>query len=306
MRLASGAWRLLRETFRDWVADDVPQHGAALAFYAAFSLAPLLVIALSVAAMFFGEDAARGEVERQMHSLIGEQGSRAIQDMIINARRPVTGTWATVLSVGLLVFGASGVFGQLQSSLNAIWKVHSPQSRGWVRLIRDRFLSFAMVLCIAFLLLVSLVISAVMASLGTWVERMPDRWEGWFTGTSHFAISFFVITLLFAAIFKILPDARIRWRDVWLGAAVTSMLFTVGKMLIGWYLGYSSFASSYGLAGSFVVLLFWVYYSSQILYLGAEVTQVYAKLVGSPIVRRAAESSAKVSPPAGQAPPRAD
>lgn len=277
MRWLRAIGSFLKETLYDAGVDNVPQHGAALAFYAAFSIAPLLVIALRVAAVFFGEEAARGEIENQIQSLVGEEGGHAVQQIVASAQQPTTGLVATILSVVILLFGASGVFGQLQSSLNAIWKVPPRQTKWVLGLIKDRFLAFSMVLCIAFLLLVSLVISAVLASLNTLFEKMPDRLESWTTSNLHLAVSFFVIALLFALIFKILPDARIRWRDVWLGAMVTSALFTLGKMLIGWYLGRSSIASSYGLAGSFMVLLAWIYYSSQILYLGAEITHVYAK-----------------------------
>jgi membrane protein len=271
----AGGWALLKQTYKEWNADDVPQMGAALAFYAAFSIAPLLVIALQVAAVFFGEDAARGEIERQMRVMMGPQGARAVQDMLVNANQPARGTTATAISLGVLLFAASGVFSQLQSSLNTIWKVKSNE-RSWLELIQGRFLSFAMVLVIAFLLLVSLVVSAVIDAA---MDRMPEAFDR-MTRFAHQGVSWFVVMLLFAMCFKILPDVTVRWRDVWLGAAFTSVLFNLGRFGIGWYLGRSTMASSYGLAGSFMVLLFWVFYSAQIFFLGAEMTQVYTKQRG--------------------------
>jgi membrane protein len=277
------SWAILKQTFAEWTEDKVPQLGAALAFYTALSIAPLLVISLAVAGMVFGKDAARGEIQQQLGSLVGSEGGKAIQQMIANADKPAEGTVATVLSVIILISGASGVFGQLQQSLNTIWEVQPKPGRGLIGMIRDRFFSAAMVFGVAFLLLVSLLLSAALTSLATVLKALPDSLY-WLTETIHFAISFGVITLLFAMMYKYLPDVKIAWRDVWLGAVITAALFTLGKFAIGLYLGHSSMASSYGVAGSFVVLLVWVYYSSQILFLGAEFTQVYANRYGSRIV----------------------
>ena len=277
------SWPMLKQTFAEWTEDKVPQLGAALAFYTALSISPLLVISLAVAAMVFGADAARGEIQQQLGSLVGEEGGKAIQQMIANANKPAEGTVATLLSVIILISGASGVFGQLQQSLNTIWEVEAKPGRGFIGMIRDRFLSAAMVFGVAFLLLVSLLLSAALTSLATVLNDLPDSLY-WLTETMHFAISFAVITLLFAMMYKYLPDVKIAWRDVWLGAAVTAGLFTLGKFAIGLYLGHSSMASSYGVAGSFVVLLVRVYYSSQILFFGAELTKVYANRYGSRIV----------------------
>jgi membrane protein len=281
--IVGNGWSLIKQTLAEWNEDKVPQLGAALAFYTALSIAPLLVISLAIAAMIFGEDAARGEIQNQMQSMVGDEGAKAIEEMIASANKPTTGTVATVLSVITLLFGASGVFGQLQQSLNTIWEVQPKPGRGVIGMIRDRFLSFAMVFGIIFLLLVSLIISAVMASLATVMDRMPDSLH-WLSQAVHVGVSFAVITLLFAMMFKYLPDVKIAWTDVWLGAAITAALFTIGKFAIGLYLGHSSMASSYGVAGSFVVLLVWVYYSAQILFLGAEFTQVYANQFGSRII----------------------
>jgi membrane protein len=276
-------WPLFGKTINEWLEDNVPSLGAALAYYTALSIAPLLVIALAIAALFLGEEAAHGGVMQQMKSLIGEQGAKAIEDMIASANKPSSGILATVLSVVVLLFGASGVFGQLQHSLNTIWEVEPKPGRGLWGMIRDRFLSLAMVLGIAFLLLVSLVLDAALSALtkllGPVSQSLP-----WLAEAIHLGVSFIVIALLFAMLFKFLPDAKIAWRDVWLGSLLTAALFIVGKFAIGLYLGHSGMASSYGVAGSFVVLLVWVYYSAQILFFGAEFTQVYSNLYGSRIV----------------------
>jgi membrane protein len=277
------SWQLLKQTVSEWMEDKAPQLGAALAFYTALSIAPLLVIALAVAALVFDEEAARGQIVREMQSMVGAQGAEAIEEMIASASKPTEGIIATLLSVVILLFGASGVFGELQQSLNTIWEVKPKPGRGIWGIIRDRFLSVAMVFGIAFLLLVSLLLDAALSSLTTMIGRLPESYE-WFSEAIHLGVSFVVITLLFGMIFKYLPDVKIGWRDVLLGAIITAILFTVGKFAIGLYLGHSSMASSYGVAGSFVVLLVWVYYSAQILFFGAELTQVYANQYGSRIV----------------------
>jgi membrane protein len=242
-----------------------------------------LVISLGIAALVFGEEAARGGVQDQMQFLVGDQGAKAIEQMISSANDTGKGVVATGLSLIILLVGASGVFGQLQQSLNAIWKVQPKAGRGIVGIIRDRFLSVVMVLGSAFLLLVSLLLSAALSSLERATTSLPQSMV-WISQLLHVGVSFVVITLLFAMMFKYLPDAKIAWQDVWLGATITAVLFTVGKYAIGLYLGHSSMASSYGVAGSFVVLLVWVYYSAQILFLGAEFTQVHAKERGRRII----------------------
>lgn len=274
---------LLKETFKEWQEDKASRLAAALAYYTAFSIAPLLIIAIAIAAVVFGEEAARGGIEDQLRGLIGQQGAQAVEEMIKNSSKPAEGTIATIISVVFLLFGASGVFGQLQDSLNTIWEVAPKPGRGVMGFIKDRFLSFTMVLSIGFLLLVSLVLSAVLAGLNNVLGgMMPGLSFLW--GLLNFLISFGVITLLFALIYRVLPDAKIAWGDVWFGAIITALLFTIGKSLIGLYLGNSSVGSTYGAAGSFVVLLLWVNYSAQILFFGAEFTQVYANKYGSRIV----------------------
>ena len=276
-------WQLLKQTFTEWSEDKAPQLGASLAFYSALSIAPLLVIALAVAGLFLGESAARGQIVHELQSLVGPDGGKAIEDMLQSANKPTTGIVATILSVVTLLFGASGVFGQLQDSLNTIWEVKPKSGRGIWGYVRDRFLSFAMVMGVAFLLLVSLLISATLASLGLVAEHLPESIQ-WIAQVINMVVSFLVITALFAMMFKLLPDVKMAWNDVWLGAVVTAALFTAGKFAIGLYLGHSSMASSYGVAGSFVVLLVWTYYSAQILFFGAELTQVHANKYGSRIV----------------------
>jgi membrane protein len=278
-------WGLLKNTFSEWNEDKAPRLAAALAYYALFAIAPLLIIAIAIAAWAFNQEqaAVRGQILGQIQGLVGEQGGKAIQDMLAGAAsKPATGLFATVAGLVTLVFGAIGVFGQLQDALNTIWEVAPKPGRSWMDMIKDRLAPFTMVLGIAFLLLVSLVVSAVLAAVSTFLGGMlPDL--AIVGQVISFVVSFGVITLLFAMIYKLLPDVKIAWSDVWIGAAVTALLFTIGRLLIGLYLGRSSTASTYGAAGSLVIVLIWVYYSAQILFLGAEFTQVYAKAYGSKI-----------------------
>ncbi|MBD2005350.1 MULTISPECIES: YihY/virulence factor BrkB family protein [Cyanophyceae] len=273
---------LLKETFTEWQEDKASRLAAALAYYTVFSLAPLVIIAIAIAALVFGQEAAQGGIEEQLRGLLGSQGAEAVEEMIANSRKAEQGTIATLISVGLLMFGASGVFGQLQDSLNTIWEVAPKPGRGIIGFIKDRFLSFSMVLGIGFLLLVSLILSAGLSAVGNYFGHLMPGLP--FLQVLNFLLSFGVVTVLFAFIFRILPDAKIAWGDVWIGAAITSLLFTIGKYLLGLYLGNGSVGSTYGAAGSFVVLLLWVNYSAQILFFGAEFTQVYANKYGSRIL----------------------
>ena len=269
-------WKLIKQTIAEWSADKALTFAAALAYYTVFSIAPLLIIAVAVAGFAFGEDAVRGDVYRQLQGLVGASGAKVIEDMMISARKPGSGIPATIFGVAVLILGASGVFTQLQETMDVIWKVKPRPVNGIVDFVRRRFLSFAMVLGIGFLLLVSLVISAAIAAIGAHFQQLiPGSEAAW--QLANVAASFSVITFLFAMIYKILPDIHVEWRDVWLGAAVTSLLFSLGKLAIGLYLGKSSVASTYGAAGSVAIVLIWVYYSAQILFLGAEFAQVYAK-----------------------------
>lgn len=270
---------LLKDTVTEWQADKVPLLAAALAYYTVFSLAPLLIIVIAIAGFVFGPEAARNQLDEQIQGLVGPQGADAIQTMIQSAYRPSSGIVATVVSLVTLLLGASGVFAQLQDALNTIWEVPPPKD-GVKGMVKARASSFAMILVIGFLLLVSLVVSAALAGIGNFFgDLIPGLAFVW--QVVNFVISFAVVTLLFGLIYRVLPDVRVPWSDVWHGAIVTSLLFTVGKWLLGLYIGNSGVASPYGAAGSFVVVLVWVYYSAQILLFGAEFTQVYSKHYGS-------------------------
>jgi len=277
---------LLKQTVEEWQRDKVSRLAAALAYYTTFSLAPILVIVIAVASFLFEQSAVQARILEQMQGLLGENAAGLVEEMLTQKTSGSEGLWATVVSVGLLIMGASGLFLQLQDALDTVWNVVPKKVQGQRRmilqLVRDRLLSFSMVLVIGFLLLVSLMLSTALTAVS---GLFGDVLAGWDAGWQllNGLISFGVITLLFALIYKILPDVEVSWRDVWVGAAMTAFLFTIGKFLIGLYLGNSSVASAYGAAGSFVVLLLWIYYSAQILLFGAEFTQVYANRFGSKI-----------------------
>lgn len=273
---------MLKEAASEWSGDNAMRLSASLAYYAIFSLAPLMIIIISIAGLVFGEEAARGQIAQQVRQLAGEQAGNAIQALIHGAGQKSASIFAAVSGLIVLLFGASGVFGELKNALNTIWGVALKPGRSMMALIRDRFLSFGMVLGIGFLLLTSLVLSAALAALSVYLRGVFPLPKGlWPVG--DFLVSFGFISLLFAMMFKFLPNVRIRWRDVWVGALGTALLFSIGKTLIGLYLGASSVASSYGAAGSVVILLLWVYYSSCILFYGAEFTKVYARRTGAAI-----------------------
>ena len=280
---AKAIWALLRDAFYAWMDDKAPAMGAALAYYTVFALAPLLIIVIAIAGFVFGQEAAQGHILSQISGLIGEDGGRAVQAMLESARKPGPGILAGGIGLILLIIASTGVFVQLQESLDTIWRVVPKSGRGIMGILRDRLLSFLMVIVAGFLLLVSLVLSAALAALGKFFSYLLPVPEAVLHGV-NFLVSFAVITLLFAMIYKILPDAKISWSDVWIGAAVTSLLFSLGKFMIGLYLGKSSVGSAYGAAGSLVIMLVWVYYSAQILLYGAEFTAVYAIKYGSRIV----------------------
>ena len=273
-------WELLKLTFVDWMNDDMFELSAALAFYTIFSIAPVLLIAVGAASFFLAPDAATDQIVGEMEKMIGAQGANAVRQVIDSSRGFGKGLWAVSVGIVTLILGATAVFGELQSALNQIWDVKAKPDRGVIMsLVVDRVRSFSIAICVGFLLLVSLVISALISGLqnymNSWLPGVPWVWH-----TANALSSFFVIAVLFAAIYKLLPDVVISWRDVWIGAAVTALLFTAGKYLIGIYLGRTATASAFGAAGSLVVLLFWVYYSALISFLGAEFTQVYARRYG--------------------------
>jgi membrane protein len=290
--------QLFQETFAEWSKDKASRLAAALSYYTIFSVAPLLIIAIAVAGLVFGRQAATDQIVYEIRGLVGDQGAQIIQTILQNASKTTSGILATVIGIATLLIGASGAFGQLQDSLNTIWEVKPKSGRGVKGMLRDRFLSFSMVLVIGFLLLVSLLLSAFLAGIGKYLSDLLPM-SSVVMQTINFGLSFGVTTVLFALIFKVLPDAYVRWRDVWVGAAVTALLFSLGRFLIGLYLGRASVSSAYGAAGSLVVLLLWVYYSAQILFLGAEFTQVYAKKFGKAIVPK--PNAEPLFPPTGAA-----
>lgn len=274
-------WMLLRQTVLSWLDDYAPSMGAALAYYTLFSLAPLMLIVVSVGGMVFGEDAARGEIESQLVLLMGLGGARAVQDLLASVRQPLQGSLATTLGLTLLLLGATTVFAELQNALDRIWHAPASWSGGtWLTLVRTRLLSFGMILAIGFLLLVSLVFSAALALMGRWIEPVFGAWYA-LAAVSNALAAFAMVTVLFAVIYKVMPRVRVQWRDVWTGALFTAMLFSFGRYLIGLYIGRSGVVTGFGAAGSLVVILLWVYYSAQIFLLGAEFTWVYANTVGS-------------------------
>ena len=272
---------LCKEAFASWSNDYAPSMGAALAYYTVFSVAPLLLIVISVAGLVFGQEAARGEIFGQLSGMMGEQGAMAVQGMLEAVNKPTEGIIATIIGVALLIVGATTVFGELQDALDRIWRAPARNNgKGLFNMLRVRLLSFSMIMGIGFLLMVSLVASAALAALGKWWAPVFGGWATLAQGV-NFVFSFAMVTVIFALIYKIMPRVRVQWRDVWVGAGVTALLFTVGKHLIGLYIGKSSIASGYGAAGSLVVVLVWVYYSAQIFLLGAEFTWVYAHKHGS-------------------------
>jgi membrane protein len=279
---ASKSWGLLKKTFREWLDDNAPTQAAALAYYAAFSMAPLLIIAIAVASIVFDRATVQQFIVQQIQGLAGQQGAELITSMLSEDNKSSTNILAAVIGIVVLLFGASGVFGQLQESLNAMWDV-KPKAAGFLGVIKHRFFSFTMVVCVGFLLLITLFVSAALVAFGTWTSNLLPGAEALMM-VLNFVISFAVVTALFALVFKYVPDAEIRWHDVWLGAAFTAALFTIGKSLIGLYLGKASVASKFGAAGSLVIILLWVYYSGLISFLGAEFTQVYANTFGSKVV----------------------
>ncbi len=279
MRLKA-LWELLRDSGAKWSKDSVPRLGASLAFYTLLSVTPLLVIVTAILGAAFGPEVARAQLVHEIRDMVGESGAGTIEMLLASADKPTTGTFASIASLVMLLFGAAGVFSELQDSLNLIWGVESGVGGAVWRIVKARLLTFGMVLLVGFLLLLTVVVSTALAGL---IGYAGGRWPhlaGWLHGVDFLA-SLAVITVLFALLYKVLPEVSIAWRDVWLGAAVTALLFTVGKVLIGLYLARSGVASAYGAAGSLAVFLIWIYYSAQVFYFGAELTAVHANRRGS-------------------------
>jgi membrane protein len=275
-------WNVLRDTVKDFLEDNALRLSAALAYYSIFSLAPLLIIIIALAGFFLDESTVRQQVHNQLSGLLGSQSTQTVESMLA-ARKVGSTTLATILGVGALLLGASGLFGQLQDALNTVWEVKAKPGRsGLWALVRDRFLSLTMVLGLGFLLLISMVLTTAVEAMATGVGRMFPVPDAVIVGLS-LIVSFLVVTALFMLIFKVLPDVRVPWKVAWIGGLATAVLFTIGKWGLGYYLGRESTASAYGAAGSVVILLLWIYYSSVILLFGAEFTQIYATKKGLPL-----------------------
>jgi membrane protein len=275
------AFNLLKQTVQEWLQDKTPQLGAALAYYTVFSLAPLILVLLAIVGVIFRDDPAGAwdKITQQMSYFLDPSALRVVQNIAQKASQPGKSTIATIIGIALALFGASGVFGQLQDALNTIWGVKAKPARGIWGFLRNRFLSFAMVAGICFLLLVSLAVEALLKGFSHYVQSVLPG--GLVVALAVYLIfDFAAVVLLFAMIFKFLPDVKIQWRDVWAGAVMTAILFGIGKWLLGLYLGSGAAGSAYGAASSLITLLLWVYYSSQILLFGAEFTQVYAARAG--------------------------
>lgn len=275
-------YSLAKESVQSWLDDYAPSMGAAIAFYTVFSLAPLMMIVIGIAGFFWGEEAVRGELLRQVGGMVGENGAAAVEGVIrSSAEETEQGIAAAVASAVVLVVGATTVFAELQSALDRIWEVpESNKKSGIWNLLRSRLLSFGLVLSLAFLLLVSLIVSTMLSALGGWLGGLMPGWET-LLQVVNIVVSFSILVVLFAMIYKFMPQAEVAWRDVWVGAMVTALMFEIGKLLIGLYVGKTAVASSYAAAGSLVVVLIWVYYAAQVFLLGAEFTWVYAKRHGS-------------------------
>lgn len=281
----AGAWELLKETYAEWRRDKAVRFGAALSFYTVFSLPPLLFLVVSIAGAIYGEEAIQGHIVGQVEEFIGKRGAEVIQTILQHAGDEKKSLAAAIVSFLILAIGATAVFVELQDSLNAIWEIREKPNRSLLSFLKKRVLSFAIVLGIGLFLVVSLVLSALVAALGGLLHNY------WFVPTHvvyllhalNFLVSFLVITVLFAMIYKVLPHAKIAWRDVWLGAAATALLFTIGKLFVGLYLGGSGTVSAYRATGSLIILIVWIYFSAQIFFFGAEFTQVYARRGGREI-----------------------
>ena len=296
--MPGNAWVLVKESVTSFIEDEALGRGAAIAFYTVTSIAPVLFIVVAIAGLAFGQDAARGAIAEQVSDLIGRESADLLQNAIRSAANRSSGVVATVVGIVTLVVAASGVFGEMQSALNAFWKVE-PRGTTVSRLIRARAVSMGLVAALGFLLLVSLVINAGLSALGKYINAYLPFAVLVLQGLT-FLISFILISVLFAAIYKVLPDKRLEWRDVLVGAVATALLFTLGKFLIGLYIGTSAIASSYGAAGALILVLLWVYYSAQIFLLGAEFTKAYASHRGSHRPGLETSPSSRGSPSAGR------
>ncbi len=275
---------VIKDVFREFSADNIVKYSASLAYYTVFSIAPLLVVITTFFGFLFGQEAMQGQIYDQLNKLVGSRAAIQIQDIIKNIHLGGNNFFATVISIIILFIGATSMFGEIQDSINKIWGLRIKPHKVWWKLIVTRMLSFSLILSIGIIMIVSLLLNAVVAAFGKFIARFISNYSLYFIQVSDAILSFIVAAFLFSLIFKILPDAKIRWKDVLFGGFITAVFFTLGKLGIGYYLGKSNFTSVYGAAGSIIILMVWVYYSSIILYLGAEFTKVYAKLYGKNIL----------------------
>jgi membrane protein len=273
----------LKQVFTEFAEDDILKYSASLAYYTVFSIAPVLIVIISICGKLFGKDAIQGQIYRHIKGLVGNDAAVQIQETIKNIHLTGQSIFATIISVIVLLIGATGIFGEVQDSLNKIWGLRVKTKKTWWKLILDRLLSFSLIISIGFVMMVSLLLNAIVSAFGKFLARYFSDFSVIVVQITDSVLTFVITTFLFSLMFKVLPDAKIKWKDVLVGGVITSVFFTFGKLGIGYYLGSSSIATIYGAAGSIMIIMVWVYYSSIILYLGAEFTKVYAKLYGGKI-----------------------
>lgn len=283
-RKVINAFSYIKQVFKEFQGDDILKYSASLAYYTVFSLAPVLIVIISISGFLLGKEAIQGHVYGQIKGLVGESAAVQVQDIIKNIHLTGHSFFATVVSIIVLIIGATGIFSEVQDSLNKIWGLRVKTRKTWWKLILTRLLSFSLILSIGFVMMVSLLLNALIAAFGNFLGRYFSEFSIIFIQITDSVLTFIITTFLFSLMFKVLPDAKIKWKDVLIGGLVTSVFFTLGKLAIGYYLGKSDLATVYGAAGSIMIIMVWVYYSSVILYLGAEFTKVYAKLYGGKIL----------------------
>lgn len=280
----SKALLIIKEVFKEFSADNIVKYSASLAYYTVFSIAPLLIVITTLFGFLFGKEAMQGQVYEQLNNLVGSEAAIQIQDIIKNIHLSKNSFFATVISLIILLIGATSIFGEIQDSINKIWGLRMKKHKVWWKLILTRLLSFSLILSIGIIMIVTLLLNAAVAAFGKFIGKFINNYSIYFIQITDGILSFVIVALLFALIFKILPDAKIGWKDVLFGGFFTAIFFTIGKMGISFYVSVSNITSLYGAAGSIIILMVWVYYSSIILYLGAEFTKVYAKLYGKNIL----------------------
>ena len=274
----------IKKVFKEFSADNIFKYSASLAYYTVFSIAPLLVVISTLFGFFFGKEAMQGQIYQQLNNLVGSNAALQIQEIIKNIHLSHDSFFATVVGLIVLLIGATSIFGEIQDSINKIWGLRIKPDKAWWKLILTRVLSFSLIVSMGFVMLVSLILNAVVVAFGKFIERYISNYSVYFIQVTESVLSFLIVGFLFSLMFKILPDAKIKWKDVLFGGFITAVFFTLGKLAIGFYLGQSNLTSLYGAAGSIIILMVWVYYSSIILYLGAEFTKVHAKLYGGKIL----------------------